>query len=65
MQYTELDKYDTANQACEVRSRNLLETLSQDLIRARANVQRLEELINLLDKNPEVNRIMELLGGKY
>ena len=41
----------------------LKESLEQELASAQANVSRLQELLTLLSAHPEVNRIMELLGG--
>jgi len=47
-----------------IRMPYLRESLNNQLIHAKAEVSRLEELITLLDQNPEFNRIMELLGKK-
>ncbi len=57
-------------QACDTapglgRPLNLRENLEHELARAQANTARIQELLGLLDKNPEVNRIMELLGKSY
>lgn len=51
---------------CESHLGNLTlkESLNNQLNRAKAEVARLDEVIQLLDKNPEVQRIMELLGSK-
>lgn len=56
----QLDKAQAANNC--IRPANLREQLTFQLREAQTNVARLEELLALLDKNPEVNRIMELLG---
>ncbi len=62
--YGEMQKNQVA---CEVTGRplDLKENLGYELQRAQANVARIQELLALLDKNPEVNRIMELLGKGY
>jgi hypothetical protein len=49
----------------ECKRLSLRETTARDLARARAEVTRLEELAQLLNANPTVNRILELLGSKY
>lgn len=48
-----------------IRRPNLQESLRRELDMHKANVVRLEELLGLLEKNADVNRIMELLGNKY
>lgn len=53
-------------ETCDIRQPSLRQNLEAELVRAKANVTRLAELLALLDRNPEINRIMELLGGnKY
>lgn len=61
------DKIYDVEQVCDnpiARRPNLRESLVRELQQAKANVSRLEELLGLLEKNPEVNRIMELLRTK-
>lgn len=54
-----------AQAQCSLAPPSLQQTLSSQLEQAKQEVQRLEELLQLLNQHPEVNRIMELLGGRY
>lgn len=47
-----------------IRVPNLRENIATDLARAKANVARLEELAKLIDANPDVSRILELMGQR-
>ena len=46
------------------RPMNLQENLQYELAQAESKTIRLKELLDLLEKHPEVNRIMELLGQR-
>ncbi len=63
-----VEKYALGGQACNSASLSHL-TLRENLVQQResalANVQRLDELLALLDAHPETNRILELLGRGY
>ena len=43
----------------------LRDNLKSQLQQAKANVLRIEELLSLLDANPQVDRILELLQKGY
>lgn len=43
----------------------LRQHIESQLAVSRAETRRLEELIELLDRNPETQRIIELLGHRY
>ena len=47
-----------------LREISLKERLSQEKQKAEAEVERLTELLKLLEANPETDRILELLGRK-
>jgi hypothetical protein len=47
------------------RSASLLENTKQQLEKAKIEVLRLEELVSLLEANPETQRIMELLANRF
>lgn len=51
--------------ACKLRPPSLRENLNNQLDNAKCEVLRLEEAITLLDANPDVQRILELLGQKH
>lgn len=57
-----LSKQLAQTEAGGIRTATLRENVAHDLKRARANVERLEELGKLLDANPSTSRILELLG---
>jgi hypothetical protein len=54
-----------AGQAGLAQQTSLKDNLRYQLARAHAEVSRLEELLTLLDANPEVERIMHLLQKGY
>jgi hypothetical protein len=62
---TNIQEQSATSDPMQIQMPSLRDNLSNQLKRAQAEVSRLEELITLLDQNPEVNRIMELLGRKY
>lgn len=43
----------------------LREQTEDQLNQAKQEVLRIEELLDLMDRNPEIQRILELLGRKY
>lgn len=45
-----------------LRTANMLERVSRQLASAKEEVERLTELKSLLEKNPEIQRIMELIS---
>lgn len=53
------------NAVNQLRPRSLKESLSDQLLTAKANVSRLVELLALLEEHPEVDRILELMGQSY
>lgn len=63
----ENDQYDTAVKAVELRPStvSLKQEMQHELDRAKANVNRLERLNKLLDENPNITEILQLLGRKY
>lgn len=55
----------TEEQIATLRAPNLRENLENELMRAEANVRRLQEALTLLDNNKDIARILELLGNRY
>jgi hypothetical protein len=49
----------------DVRPPSLAQQCGRDLAAAKRNVARLEELRDLLARNPELQRLIELLGNRY
>lgn len=43
---------------------SLRESLTQELSKAMAEVDRITELVKLIDKNPDTGRILELMGRR-
>ena len=44
---------------------DLKKNLEQQLYKARKEQERIEELLDLLNKNPDIQRILELLGHRF
>lgn len=62
-----LDDYKDVTSECgkglkQLHSPSLIENMRNNLRRNKEEVARLEEVIELLEKNPETQRILELLG---
>lgn len=67
MSYGE-EQFSKAATACNelvTLRRSLLEETKHQLDKANAEVTRLEELVKLLEENPTINRVLELLGSRY
>lgn len=59
------DQYSAKQEAVEIslaQSENLVIRYTNELKRAKANVERLEKLLALLDANPQVTEIIQLMG---
>jgi hypothetical protein len=58
-------KCEVGSIGSQLRVPNLKENVENQLLRSKKETQRLEELLRLLEQNPETQRILELMGNKY
>ena len=63
--YDDCDQKEPTRTDMTLRTLTLEESIQQQLTKANAEVKRLEELSRLLRNNPEVNRILELMGKRH
>ena len=63
--YDDCDQKEPTRTDKTLRTLTLEESIQQQLTKANAEVKRLEELSRLLRNNPEVNRILELMGKRH
>jgi hypothetical protein len=60
-----LEKAAACGQTIDARPMQLIEQYQRELAASRANTARVEELIALLERNPDTKRLLELMGGRY
>lgn len=53
------------NETIDCRPMQLIEQYQRELAASKANTARVEELIALLERNPDTKRLLELMGGRY